>query len=556
MSMRILIVDDEQHAREAVKLLLDWEAHPGLDYKEADNGEQAKQYIHEYSPQLVITDMHMPITGGVALMEWIAAHHPSIRVIVISGYSDFDYVRQTVKLGGMDYLLKPFDPLQLNEAVSKALAAWKKEEEERQAQTRQSIAMNQFKPVYWDRIFSQLLADGSSYPSVKDQLEAEFGCPPPGTPCCVIICSLEHLPQTLLRRFRGDRNLLGYAVTNICNDVIRLQWQAGYAFRYSREYERIVVVLWRELELVPTRVQSLSIALTSTLNYPFALGIGQEEPFPAGLGASAERAEAALNGRNLLDPHTFIHDSRTSARGAAPTAAEAGAGNGTAGGTGAIPHLSDLEEPLKLGMISRSEQQCTAALAGWMNQVREMSRLSPAHLQAWQQQWLQIRDRLSADMLDGEHFPLSGEDLFVRGCDDKGLFSLNKLQEELQQDVIRWCAILAAKQRGERNVIGEMVKYIDQHLEEDVSLQQLASRFFLSREYVSRRFKQETGQNLSEYVERLRVDKAKLLLGNPDLKITDIAAMVGYPDEKYFSKVFKKQTGFPPKHYRKMEMNR
>ncbi|MNE76734.1 HTH-type transcriptional regulator YesS [compost metagenome] len=83
-----------------------------------------------------------------------------------------------------------------------------------------------------------------------------------------------------------------------------------------------------------------------------------------------------------------------------------------------------------------------------------------------------------------------------------------------------------------------------------MSLQEVAGRFYVSREYISRKFKQEYGINFSDYIGSVRINKAKLLLQNPNLKLSQISEMVGFHDVKYFSKVFKKQVGVTPKDYR------
>ena len=98
-----------------------------------------------------------------------------------------------------------------------------------------------------------------------------------------------------------------------------------------------------------------------------------------------------------------------------------------------------------------------------------------------------------------------------------------------------------------------MTSYIEAHLEEDLSLQTLSSRFFLSREHISRRFRQETGQTLSDFVEKARIEKGRRLLLGSDLKIMEVAAQVGYSDDKYFSKVFKKHAGCSPGQFRQQD---
>lgn len=111
--------------------------------------------------------------------------------------------------------------------------------------------------------------------------------------------------------------------------------------------------------------------------------------------------------------------------------------------------------------------------------------------------------------------------------------------------------ILTQRHSRENHIIYDIASYLENHYAEDISLQDMAARFFLSREYISRRFKQEFGVNISDFLAGVRIEKAKLLLLNPQLRIAQVAEMVGYQDEKYFSKVFKKQEGQTPNEYRK-----
>lgn len=109
---------------------------------------------------------------------------------------------------------------------------------------------------------------------------------------------------------------------------------------------------------------------------------------------------------------------------------------------------------------------------------------------------------------------------------------------------------LSARQVKESNPMSDIVRYVEQNYASDLSLQEVAGKFYVSREYVSRKFKQEYGINFSDYIGNVRIEKAKLLLQNPNLKLSQISEMVGFHDVKYFSKVFKKQVGSSPKDYR------
>ena len=536
--MNVLIVDDERHAREAVKLLVDWSSYGFKQLLEADNGEEAKRLIAEHRPELVLTDMHMPIADGRALMEWISGHYPATQTIVISGFSDFDYMRHTVKYGGSDYLLKPLEPDQLNDAVRKSAGVIRARKESLLRQSAHNIERNQYKPVYWDNVFTRLATEPSVNVQLAEQLRKEFGCPTDGAPCVAVICGLDPMPGALLKRFRGDSELLAFAVANVLNDFLRIKWQAGYAFRLAGGTEAVVMLIWDGLDLLIPRLQELQSALSRTMNAPMHFALGLARPFPAGLKDTVHQAREALAGRTLLDSCTFIHHYFPHGASAARR-----------------PHLSDLEEALRLAVVSRSEEEMTSVVRRWTSEVRAMERITPADVGAWEQEYRILKSKLLQSLFGGtatvdDSLAAYAEELPV-AYDEDGTFLTDELERRLVGILFRISEASSARKRSERNVIAEILHYIDQHLDEDLSLFTVAGRFYLSREYISRRFKQETGVTLSEYVERLRIDKAKVLLGNPQIRVADIAAMVGYEDEKYFSKVFKKQTGSSPRQYRK-----
>lgn len=193
--MRVLIVDDEQHVREAIGLLADWERHGITEIDQAADGEEAVRLIEEREPQIVMTDMRMPRINGTQLLTWLHTTKPDIKVLVISGYDDFEYVRHTIRSGGIDYILKPIDPDSLNEALSKAVQAWQLEEKKRQRITKQNIEMNQMAPFYMDRLFSNLLGGYGDKENIISQLTKRVLLPPAGRnaalPCFVMINSMK-----------------------------------------------------------------------------------------------------------------------------------------------------------------------------------------------------------------------------------------------------------------------------------------------------------------------------------------------------------------------------
>ncbi|WP_214814528.1 response regulator [Exiguobacterium sp. s196] len=127
---KVLIVDDESPVREAVKLLGEWERFGVKAVLEAKNGLEAKALIEQERPALILSDIQMPHCDGIELMEWVHDHASFSKLVVLTGYDEYSYMRRAIQYGSFDYLLKPIDPDVLNDTLSRALADVVKESSE------------------------------------------------------------------------------------------------------------------------------------------------------------------------------------------------------------------------------------------------------------------------------------------------------------------------------------------------------------------------------------------------------------------------------------------
>ncbi|WP_100334002.1 response regulator transcription factor [Bacillus alkalisoli] len=123
--MKALIVDDEKHVREGIKILADWKQYNIHAVLEAEDGEEAITLIEECKPELIFTDMRMPKMDGISLLKWLNTTNQNSVVIVVSGHEDYKYMRSAINYNSFDYILKPIDPEILNEALERAVEKWK-----------------------------------------------------------------------------------------------------------------------------------------------------------------------------------------------------------------------------------------------------------------------------------------------------------------------------------------------------------------------------------------------------------------------------------------------
>jgi two-component system, response regulator YesN len=123
--MKAIIIDDEKHVREGILLLANWEKYGIHTILEAEDGNEAIKLIVEHRPEIIFTDMRMPKRDGISLLKWLSSSDCQSKTIVVSGYDDFEYMRNAIYYKSFDYILKPIDPVILNESIERAVMEWK-----------------------------------------------------------------------------------------------------------------------------------------------------------------------------------------------------------------------------------------------------------------------------------------------------------------------------------------------------------------------------------------------------------------------------------------------
>lgn len=548
--MKALIVDDEARVRKAVRLLVDWSAHQIDEILEAMNGNEAIEIIRQEKPALVIMDMMMESGNGIELMTWVNEFAGNTKFIVVSGHNDFEFVRQTVRHGGIDYILKPIEAETINVAVAKAVAAWRSEEDDRSERQKQSIQLNEFKPIYGEKLLSALIDDPINSEFSLRRLYSD-GVIPEGTSSSrLILVQTDTGNNPLLKRFKGDSELLYYAIVNICNEFLRPH-SKGVAFRFWGGPPEIAIILWDTQESVIEVIGRINHGIYRALQFRMHFGISSIGHLPKHLTYQRSEAAGALLRRNLLMHEDYCHFSSSIESEEHKEIAVAG----LLGRGGSKTIFAHVQEDWRMAVISGSTEVLSAAAQHWIDELSRGGVVTPEMLNSWKADALLFRSQLIRETLgqqaDSALTELERADQLQPAPYTNGysfsLFAWRDWSFALMQQLSQ---VLAAKQAEERNPMHDIVKYIEQNYSTDLSLQEVAGKFYVSREYISRKFKHEYGINFSDFIVNIRIDKAKLLMQNPHLKLAQISEMVGFHDVKYFSKVFKKQIGLSPKDYR------
>ncbi|WP_020618394.1 helix-turn-helix domain-containing protein [Paenibacillus daejeonensis] len=535
--MRALIVDDEARVRRAISLLVDWETHGITDVREAASGHEAIALIQESVPGLVIMDMMMEDGHGLELMSWMNEYADMTKFIVVSGHNDFDFVRSTVRHGGVDYILKPIEPETINAAVAKAARSWREDEHERAQQQRQSIQLNEFKPIYGEKLLSSLIHDPATSESAMRRLKQEGVIPESAGHVRLLLLHLDAGDKQLLERMGNDMDLLHFVLTNICNEFLHPEHR-GTAFSYWASTGGVILLLWDLEQDVQALVARINEGLFVTLQRRMLFGVGSGGALPGSLPGQYSEALRGLRRRNMLDTGSYLH----------AAAAEQGLPK--------PPGFSGIQDMTRVAVLSGSSSQLAEAAQGWVDELTRSGTVTPEQLSQWKTEAASFRAALLRETVAEQAAPLlteaEREDKEYPAPDaDSYTFSHFLWRDWAEAWLTRLSRMITSRQsRESSSTWRDMLSFVEERYTEELALQDIASAFNVSREYVSRRFKQEYGIGFTDYLTGYRIDKAKRLMSNPNLSVTRIAEMVGYRDVKYFSKVFKKQEGLSPKAYR------
>ncbi|MBD1378907.1 response regulator transcription factor [Metabacillus arenae] len=534
--MRVIIVDDEQHVRTSIKSLVDWEKHGISEIDEAENGMEAIEIINKRKPSIIITDMVMPYKNGVQLLEWVEDHCQDSRIIVISGYNDFELVRSTIKHGVIDYLLKPIDQQQLIDTIEQAIIKYNKSLDERNELVEKNRKVVKLSSIYKDKLLSQhLTQEHNQYDQLLKELGHEYPLLHNIKHTSLAIIDVALLNKQIRHDYNWNNELLTFSVRNICNEILN-NGKKGIVFQNLNSPNEIAIILWNDKYRGEAILQEINQVLEKLLYTKLYIGFSPGTPYMTRLAESYEKAKIALLNNNLLDKDNFINSYTQNE----------------------IKRYQSLNfaaysDDLKYALKSSNPNRIKCLLDKWYDYLKQLYPITLGQLKMWLHEFSVIKMRWLQELSvknDLVYETTLNEIELYEMLDRNGNLDLSLLIQTVAKDLKELSVYYCEQIVQSTNVIHQIARYIEINYEKNLSLQELSDEFLLNKEHISRKFKQIFNETFINYLNRIRIEKAKLLLENPNIKIIDIAFMVGYQDEKYFSRVFKKIEGKSPKDYR------
>ena len=518
---RVAIVDDEPVIRFGIKASLDW-GREGIGLAgDFANGEDAWRSIEREPVDILITDIKMPVMDGLELTRRTLGLHPRTKVILVSSYNDFDYVRQGLKLGVVDYLLKPtLEPEGLLELVRKCLRLI--EEERRYDQDRQWIRQTRrsYDRKRFETDVKRLLAQEGAALSE----DAAPGWMAEGYAACTV----------LVDGFREIEEQFGQLhAAMLLEDMQEVFYEGieeGVAFLAGTG--KLAIALAAGEKGSPRPQDAIR-----NLRRLWADRPGVEVTAGYSFGRGGEELREAFRGSGRLAERRFFEGSGV--YGPAPAEQTR---NSSAEQPTTVLTPERLMHDLKAAELARDAEAADETVRRWIARWKAV-RPAPETVrrEAIEIVTAMFRNEQETIVL------LEGFEQIKRS---ETLGELVKLTLGQIKGYRTSFASGPHSYKGNKQLIDKAVSFIARHYTDDVSLQQLADHVHMSKNYFCLQFKHHTGYNFIDYLIRLRIGRAKELLGDSELKIYEVAEKAGFKDVKYFSKLFKKTTGSSPIEYR------
>ncbi|GLX71278.1 response regulator [Paenibacillus glycanilyticus] len=534
---QLLIVDDEAHVVDRLAGTVDWKS-IGIDqvYK-AYSGYEALEQLHQFSIDIVITDIRMPGMSGLQLIAEINRQWPKTKSILLSGYSEFNYAKQAMQFQTEDYLLKPVKTADLLATVSRVLRKLEREWEEVISVQRISYTLKEHMPLLRANLLHELLQGKLWNRTVLREKMArlELGKEPWQSFSLMTVRMDDHLEG--LSGAEEDLSWKEFAVANMAEELFGGRYALWHA-KDSHDYLIFLLTLKQDAEgedpgWLERTASVLQSAAHVYLKGKVSIMVSGTGAFPEDVPGIYNRSITAYRNRIGDEPEQFMRLEDEESE------------------TTAVQTLACLYEPPAL--IHLLEAARWEAVEERYKRIFEGVESGET---TSEEQLLEIyltiasayafiahkNGRLLADTLGADYSRMTSA-LPIRTMHHLREWAFRTLKL-LRED-------MAKETKDNRHSLIERIRrFIDENATRDLSLQLVADQVKLHPVYVSKVYKLETGENISDYIQRVKMEEAQSLLKHSDEKVYEIAARLGYQRPHSFISAFKKTFGMTPQEYR------
>lgn len=532
---KVLFADDEILTREAITENTPWEETGFTLMGTAQNGKEAIELMEMGKPDLLITDICMPLMDGIELSEFVKENYPDTQVMILSGYDEFEYAKQALKNGVAEYILKPITSFELKEELLKFKEKIDKAYVQKYHVEKIQKAYEKNMPVVREHFLNRLLEGNIAKEQIVERLEY-FGIKLEGDYQAAAFVEIEDVAET---RKAYPENLMQFAIANITNEILA---NLDNVITFQNVNDTCVVIYTEKSEdrlqnLIRETGDSIREAMVRCMETQVYIAVGETVHTPAKWKKSYESAKHAVEFKYLIEKPTFIFEkdfcSNSDRKAEAP-----------------VFETNEWIEQLVLYMKANQKDKLEKAIRDFFAEIYRLKYERQAAC-------LQIQNCVLSIAIKMEEIGLElpnhaeKETSFINYLHTYK--RLSQIEERFQIFCMDLTNIIASKKENSNQTMAELaIDYMNKNYSNaELSLNEICEYLSVSVSYFSMIFKNYTKETFVEMLTKLRMEKAKKLLETTRMKNYEVAEAVGYNDPHYFGATFKKYTGMTPTEYLK-----
>ena len=515
---KIVVADDENTIRRGICNFIDWKRMGYQIVADFEDGKELLEYLEKHEVDVVLTDIRMAEVGGLDVARIISEKELPVKVVIISGYKEFDYAREALKYNVVNYILKPIQIDEIEKTFEEIYQQLQQTAQEKDQKKGMEEDIRELLPElqeqFWLRVLLGGLRNRDNIIQQKEFLDLDFNT---DTPCAIAEIQMD-LDEKVTRKYYAEKNSRYNLLNNIFSGSV--EGMHYYPVYLSREQLKIVITsatAIRKTEFVRTLERHLSdrsreieelvsLKISYHLEQSFS-NFTEMADYYASMQIHMHRKSERVYEWNEVDQQRLLQKYQLLMD---------------------IINSGDVESlDSQIGNIMFEFRELP--LIERKNVIIDMfSMLLQRYMKMNQELWIDVKEQVDYSL--------------ILNAPDKE--SLQKICSDLIHHIKR----IVEEHQGEvsRNITEQIMEYLKSHYQEDISLDLLADRYYLNPSYLSRMFKQCLGTGLTDYLIELRMENAKKLLLTGKYKVYEISQKVGYKSDKYFFRVFKSYTGQSP----------
>lgn len=525
---RVMLADDEGIVLDSLKMIIEKHFPDRCQVETAKTGRDVIELAETFRPDIAFMDIQMPGINGIEAIREIKKSSPSVEFIILSAYDKFDYAREAINLGVLEYVNKPFGVKNIVKALEKAFKTIDSRRKKRSDDLRIREKMETVTPIIENGFIYAIMFQEISMEDVENYkqllgLQADYGCM-----LALAVGDDQYGNQMTNMVGAGVRTQLNYLKVR---EELKDTWDCVVGSVISNKIPVFLPMKKKKMDyeerigMIDTG-RELARRLKRVTDITFRIGIGSIQKLNKSMDSYEEALKALVSS------------------------------------TGSVAHVDDLpiqcrydeEYPVDLekelfdSLESGMAEECERAAGRYFDWM----------LDNYDGKNLSVRLKTLEFVLYAEHAVYLNGGMTYHFSEREHYLPL-VMNAERNSDLRPWfverfresCRNMTTRKEEHANkVVVRAQEYIRRNYQRDLSLDEVSRQMDISPYYFSKLFKEETGYNFVEYVTNLRIGKAKELLMQDESSMKEICASVGYSDPNYFSRIFKKNTGLTPTEYR------